>query len=925
MASTPSSSNANTAVRDISNVITAPNASHDVPQVITLTITGMRCAACTRVVERKLMACEGVQGVSVNLLTERARVVYVSAHHGGHDVNSSIVTDGGQNAGALIAAVQKAGFQAELYQPSVGDSRYSSPTPADLDRNSKQWRNLRLPISLLLLAGVGHLFPMTSGEMLHSGLPHGLTHDLPVHLHPEANSLLSDISGDGWQYFLTNFLHSLLSSLRQSFTSSPLSPHLMELSPLGQLQQGLGNMGHLLGNIYVHWLVSTVALVGAGYRLWWNGLRAMLSGGANMNSLVALGTLSSYGASLVALVYPSLGWHCFFEEPVMLLGFVLLGQGFLERAKGESAAALRALMALQPATARLSVADVDVAVPVDTLVVGDQVRVLPGEKIPVDGVVIAGQSSVDEALLTGESLPVVKQPEDPVTGGTINLSGMLTLRVTHAAHETTLAKILHLVESAQASRAPIQELADRVSGYFVYGVITVAVLTFVVWYGLCHTSLLFALRLAMAVLVVACPCALGLATPTAIMVGTGIGAARGILLKGAASLEKVEHLTTIIFDKTGTLTTGALTLTDCVVYMDRDAIATELTNGTSSNRQPFNHDDVEKSSLQYLLQLAASAEVGANHILGEALIRACAAAQPEPVVLLPIRHATVIAGGGVIAEVQTPAQLWQRVWVGNAVWLEPYLNDMGETLPLSALQLADRLAKEGKTPIFVARQILADRFTSLPTEPEQIPANELDDLIEFVGLLGLQDTLKPEAPQMVADLQAMGLTVRLMTGDRLGTAEYLGAAVGIDSEQIAAEVTPAGKAAIIEYLQRSGQVVAMVGDGINDAPALARANVGIALGSGTEVAMETADVVLLGQNLSDVVTAVQLSRATFRKIRQNIFWAFIYNTLAIPVAAGVLYSNFGITLNPALAALAMAMSSISVVISSLWLRRQFAD
>ena len=912
MASTPSSSNANTAVRDISNVTTAPNASHDVPQVITLTITGMRCAACTRVVERKLMACEGVQGVSVNLLTERARVVYVSAHHKGHDVNSTIVTDGGQNAGALIAAVQKAGFQAELYQPLVGDSRYSSPTPADLDRNSKQWRNLRLPISLLLLAGVGHLFPMTSGGMLHSGL----THDLTVHLHPEGNPLLSDISGDGWQYFLINFL----SSLRQSFTSSPLPPHLMGLSPLGQLQQGLGNMGHLLGNIYVHWLVSTVALAGAGYRLWWNGLRAMLSGGANMNSLVSLGTLSSYGASLVALVYPSLGWHCFFEEPVMLLGFVLLGQGFLDRAKGESAAALRALMALQPATARLSVADVDVAVPVDTLVVGDQVRVLPGEKIPVDGLVLTGQSSVDEALLTGESLPVVKQPEDPVTGGTLNLSGMLTLRVTHAAHETTLAKILHLVESAQASKAPIQELADRVSGYFVYGVITVAVLTFVVWYGLCHGSLLFALRLAMAVLVVACPCALGLATPTAIMVGTGIGAARGILLKGAASLEKVEHLTTIIFDKTGTLTTGALALTDCVVYMDRDAIAAELTNG-----QPSTQDDAEKYSLQYLLQLAASAEVGANHILGEALIRACADRQPQPVGLLPIRHATVIAGGGVIAEVQTPAQLWQRVWVGNALWLEPYLNEMGDTLPLSALQLADRLAKEGKTPIFVARQILADRLMPVPTEPELIPSNELDDLIEFVGLLGLQDTLKPEAPQMVADLQAMGLTVRLMTGDRLGTAEYLGAAVGIGSEQIAAEVSPAGKAAIIEYLQRSGQVVAMVGDGINDAPALAKANVGIALGSGTEVAMETADVVLLGQNLSDVVTAVQLSRATFRKIRQNIFWAFIYNTLAIPVAAGVLYPNFGITLNPALAALAMAMSSISVVISSLWLRRQFAD
>ncbi|MEI6429347.1 MAG: heavy metal translocating P-type ATPase, partial [Pseudanabaena sp. ELA607] len=896
-------------------ITTASESRHGKPRVVTLTIKGMRCAACTRVVERKLMGCAGVQGVSVNLLTEKARVVYVSADHLQIDENSSIGAEIAQKNAVLVSAVQKAGFQAEVYDPSdrtMGNQQHSQSAAYQQPAPSRgKWHYLFLPISLLLLAGIGHLFPMTSQGMLH--------HDLTMHLHHQGMIVGHPLLGDGWQYFMAN--------LRHSFAGLTADQNIV--GHWGEI------VGNILGNIYVHWLAATVALVGAGHRLWWQGLRAIISGGANMNSLVALGTLSSYGASLVALVYPSLGWHCFFEEPVMLLGFVLLGQGLLEGAKGESAAALRELMALQPATARLLVADLDVAVPVDTLVVGDQVRVLPGEKIPVDGVIIAGQSSVDEALLTGESLPVVKQPESVVTGGTLNLSGMITMRVTHPAHETTLAQILHLVESAQASKAPIQELADRVSGYFVYGVMTIAALTFVVWYGIFHESVLFALRLTMAVLVVACPCALGLATPTALMVGTGIGATRGILLKGAASLEKVDHLTTVIFDKTGTLTTGNLALTDCVVYLDAEEqtelIGKELviTNGQGKNLLE-----------RYLLQLAASAEVGANHILGKSLIQACAQTAPEPVPLLPIRQAAVIAGGGVIAEVQTASQIWQRVWVGNAVWLEPYLSASGANIPLQAQILADRLATEGKTPIFVARQILAasqevplvkDAVNGLVRNNQSLSVSEvsetelnasdnLDDLIEFVGLLALQDTLKPEAPQMVADLQAMGLTVRLMTGDRLGTAEYLGAAVGIASEQIAAEVTPAGKAAIIEYLQRAGQVVAMVGDGINDAPALAQANVGIALGSGTAVAMETADVVLLGQNLGAVVTAIALSRATFQKIRQNIFWAFIYNTLAIPIAAGILYPNFGITLNPALAALAMAMSSISVVISSLWLR-----
>jgi len=641
----------------------------------------------------------------------------------------------------------------------------------------------------------------------------------------------------------------------------------------------------LLGNMYAHWIVSTVALGWVGRPIWWDGLKSLWYRAPNMNSLVGLGTISAYLASTIALYLPQLGWQCFFEEPVMLLGFVLLGQALLERAKGKASNAIRALMELQPASARLLVnstdGEIQVPIAVEDLQVGDRIVVWAGEKIPVDGEIITGSSSVDESMLTGESMPVAKQLGSRVTGATLNLTGAITVQVLQTGAETTLARIVSLVESAQASKAPIQYLADRVAGYFAYSVMAISALTFLIWYGLLHAEIVFSLRLAIAVLVVACPCALGLATPTAIMVGTGMGAEKGILIKGGASLEKIDQLSAVVFDKTGTLTTGKPEVTD-VITNDLMVFGNSMIDQTTF--KSLTDREVPTSALR-VLQLAASAEIGANHILGAATI---AKAQELNIELLQTQSSQIMAGCGVEALLTTG----ETVLVGNALWL----SDRQVTIPSEISERSQQLAQLGKTPIFVAVN------------------NQL------LGIIAIRDRLKPEAPEVVCQIEAMGLQVWMLTGDRQETAIAIANQLGIPAERAIAEVKPDGKADAILKLLASGQRVAMVGDGVNDAPALASATVGIALSSGTDVAMETADIVLMRHGLSDVVPAIELSRATFSKIRQNLFWAFAYNTLAIPVAAGILYPSFGISLNPTIAGLAMALSSVSVVMSSLSLR-----
>jgi Cu2+-exporting ATPase len=757
----------------------------------------MKCAGCVATVEKRLLACDEVKAASVNLLTEKATVVY-----GGESLPQDL-------APQLIEAIAKAGFAAELI--NKGD-RQSSRNAVSKNPPQNSWfgltKEIAIPASLVILAIVGHL-----------GLI-GVA-DLP-----------------------------------------------------------------LIGNMYAHWVVSTVALGWIGRPIWWDGLKSLWYRAPNMNSLVGLGTVSAYLASTIALFVPQLNWQCFFEEPVMLLGFVLLGQSLLERAKGKASNAIRALMELQPASARLLVnstdGDLQVPMPVEDLQVGDRIVVWAGEKIPVDGEIIAGSSSVDESMLTGESMPVTKQLGARVTGATLNLTGAITVQVLQTGSETTLARIVSLVESAQASKAPIQYLADRVAGYFAYSVMAIAALTFLIWYGLIHAEIVFSLRLAIAVLVVACPCALGLATPTAIMVGTGIGAEKGILIKGGASLEKIDQLSAVVFDKTGTLTTGKPEVTD-VVTNDLIVFGRKLIEQTTF-KSLVEEREVPKSALR-ILQLAASAEVGANHILGAATI---AKAEELNIELLPTQSSQIVAGCGVEAMLTTG----ETILVGNGAWLQEQHVEISSEM----LERSQNLAEFGKTPIFIA----------------------VDS--QLVGIIAMRDRLKPEAAEVVRQIESMGLQVWMLTGDRQETANAIANQLGIPSERAIAEVKPDGKANAVMKLLAEGQRVAMIGDGVNDAPALASATVGIALSSGTDVAMETADIVLMRHDISDIVPAIQLSRATFSKIRQNLFWAFAYNTLAIPIAAGILYPSFGISLNPTIAGLAMAFSSISVVLSSLSLR-----
>ncbi len=764
---------------------------------LALAIAGMKCAGCVATVEKRLLTCVGVKAASVNLLTEKATVIY-NAENTAQEL-----------APQLIEAIAKAGFSAEFISK---DDRKNTRNSLSPNSAKNSWfglsQEIAIPALLVILAIVGHL-----------GLI-GVA-DLP-----------------------------------------------------------------LIGNMYAHWVVSTVALGWIGRPIWWDGLKSLWYRAPNMNSLVGLGTVSAYLASSIALFVPQLNWQCFFEEPVMLLGFVLLGQALLERAKGKASNAIRALMELQPASARLLVSstdgDLQVPMPVEELQVGDRIVVWAGEKIPVDGEIIAGSSSVDESMLTGESVPVTKQLGARVTGATLNLTGAITVQVLQTGSETTLARIVSLVESAQASKAPIQYLADRVAGYFAYSVMAIAALTFLIWYGLIHAEIVFSLRLAIAVLVVACPCALGLATPTAIMVGTGIGAEKGILIKGGASLEKIDQLSAVVFDKTGTLTTGKPEVTD-VVTNDLIVFGRQLIEQTTF-KSLVEEREVPKSALR-ILQLAASAEVGANHILGAATI---AKAEELSIELLPTQSSQIVAGCGVKAMLTTG----ETILVGNGAWLQEQQVEISSEM----LERSHNLAEFGKTPIFIA----------------------VDS--QLVGIIAMRDRLKPEAHEVVRQIEAMGLQVWMLTGDRQETANAIANQLGIPSERAIAEVKPDGKADAVMKLLAEGQRVAMIGDGVNDAPALASATVGIALSSGTDVAMETADIVLMRHDISDIVPAIQLSRATFSKIRQNLFWAFAYNTLAIPIAAGILYPSFGISLNPTIAGLAMAFSSVSVVLSSLSLR-----
>ncbi|MCC3567132.1 MULTISPECIES: heavy metal translocating P-type ATPase [unclassified Microcoleus] len=814
------------------------------PEVVTFDVGGMKCAGCAASVERQLMQHSGVISACVNLAVEVATIE---------------CQPGAVDAEALAKKLTDNGFPS---QSRLGENQREAEAAA-IERRRQEIRQqinqLSIALILIILSGLGHI---------------------------------------------------------------------------------LGTKAPILSNIWFHWGLATLALLLPGRPIIVDGCRSLWRNAPNMNTLVALGAVTAYTASNAALLFPRMGWECFFDEPVMLLGFILLGKTLEQQARRRAASALQALIALQPATARLvdfklPILDLDsqelpanstsavynpqyIEIPADRVRVGEWLQVLPGEKFPVDGEVCEGKTTVDESMLTGESMPVLKQPGDTVAAGTINKSGAVVMRATRTGQETTVAQMVALVQAAQTRKAPIQHLADTVAGYFVYGVMAISALTFLFWYfagthiwpsvllghnmghgasGMGHgalgmgnqlsitdyqSPLLLSLKLAIAVLVIACPCALGLATPTAILVGSGIGAERGLLIRGGDVLERVHQLDTVVFDKTGTLTTGNLTLTDYLPIFQNSELDLNSDINVGNKQDICSTISTISTIDSKLLQIAAAVERGACHPIAAAIVLE---SQQQGLPLLAAEDFYTEPGFGVSALVEG-----QRVFAGNAEWM----NQQGVAVAAELLESC-----QGKTAVYVASGGV------------------------LLGVIGLKDTLRPDAKAAVDRLRGMGLRVIMLTGDTASAALVVAQQLGLAAADVLAEVRPEGKARAIASLQAQGCKVAVVGDGINDAPALAQADVGIGLHCGTDVAVETAQIVLMRNALMDVVESIDLGRATFNKIRQNLFWAFAYNTLGIPIAAGLLLPATGILLSPAAAGAFMAFSSVSVVTNSLLLRRKF--
>lgn len=802
-------------------------------------LTGMTCATCADTIQRSLADLQGVESANVNLATERATVVY--------DPETVDVEK-------MRIVVKDAGYDAIINEVTIS---IGGMTCASCSQTVEE--------ALLALEGV------------HSAVVNLATEKVRVKYDPQrvrVGQLKKAIEEAGYEVLEAETVDAerearkkemlrqkrmLLLALAFSVPTFVLSMTTMFTS-LGEQQWAMD-----YGN-YVLFVLATPVQFIAGYRFYVGTWKALRNRNANMDTLIAVGTSAAYLYSVAVTFFPAQvafqGTSTYFDSSAMIITLILFGKYLEARAKGSTSEAIRKLVDLQAKTARVLRDGQEVEVPVEELDVGDVFMVRPGEKVPTDGLVLEGASAVDESMLTGESIPVEKGMGSELIGGSINKNGLLKARAARVGADTALAQIVRLVEEAQGSKAPVQRLADKVAGIFVPVVILIAIATFLMWYLWAYGTFaempaprfVFSLTAFISVLVIACPCALGLATPTAIMVGTGKGAENGILIKSGEALEIAGDVQVIVFDKTGTLTKGQPEVTEII---------------------PLGIEGGE------LLRLAASAEKGSEHPLGQAIVRR---ATHDGVALSEPAGFEAEPGKGVRATVDGHA-----VVVGSRRMVE------GLEPGSSVEGTIAKLEGEGKTSMIVA----------------------VDG--KMAGVIGVADVVKESSAEAVAELKRMGIEVAMLTGDNRRTAEVIGRQLGID--RVLAEILPEDKAKEVALLQKEGKVVAMVGDGVNDAPALARANVGIAIGSGTDVAIETGSIVLIKNDLKDVVAAIQLSRRTMRKIRQNLFWAFGYNTAGIPIAAGLLFPFIGELLPPWLAAGAMAFSSVSVVTNAALLKR----
>jgi P-type Cu+ transporter len=775
---------------------------------VTLPVSGMTCAACSSRVQRALQKQPGVREASVNLMVNNATVTF--------DTEAT-------SAERLVEVIRETGYDAEL--PSPEQNAFAEQEAHDRARDA-EFRELRLKsIVSLAVAMIGMIVSM---PVMAAHAAHG------------------EHGGVGMaDPFMRWSMRVIDPWVEWAF------PWLYAIDPL------------ILTYVL---LVLTAFIMGwAGRHFYTRAWAAFRHHAADMNTLVATGTGAAFLFSLAATFFPGfflargVAPDVYYEAVLFIVALILVGNTFEARAKRETSAALRKLADLRPKTARVLRDGGEADIPVEEVRQGDTIVVRPGERIPVDGEVVAGSSAVDESMLTGESLPVTKSAGDTVIGGTINRTGAFRYRATRLGADSVLAQIVKLMREAQGSRAPIQRLVDRVTGVFVPISLSIAIATFVIWFVAVDAApLVRAFAAAVAVLIIACPCAMGLAVPTAVMVSTGKGAELGILIKGGEALQRARDVTTVVLDKTGTVTEGRPAVTDLL-----------LAPGSR-------HPEAE------LLRLVASLEASSEHPLADAIVHH---AREQGLDLEEAENFDSVTGRGAVGVVSGSA-----LAIGNRALMHDYAID---TAPLDAE--AERLASAGKTPMYVA----------------------IDG--ELGGLIAVADPIKPTSRAAIRRLQRMGLEVVMLTGDNRHTAEAIAREAGVP--RVVAEVLPEGKVAEVRRLQEAGGVVAMVGDGINDAPALAQADVGMAIGTGTDIAAEAGDVVLMRGDLGGVADAIALSRRTLRIMKQNLFWAFVYNSLAIPVAAGVLYPALGLLLSPILASAAMAFSSVSVVGNSLRLRR----